>query len=175
MGCVWGRGREATGLMADALRQWSLHDYGTKHFVRDDVTGEFLYVHGDGALFEDGPFRLDLYENRPLLTGLIGGDSECALHFADDASKYVICEAVHPVSSSAEIKVRRGPDEPTGQWISDLERQYDTKALIIEVGDGFTPFRAEFSWFRAPTRCGDKPVQLWLELRWLIEYTLGQG
>ena len=159
--------------MADNLRRWTFHDYGAKQFVRDEVSGEFLYVHGAGALFADGPFRFDLQDSMPLLTGLSGGDYVCALHIADSASKHVVSREVHPTFGNIELKLRRGHSDPSGEWLADLERQYDAKCLNVEVGDGFPPFRAEFTWFRAPTMCGDKPVQVWLDLRWLVEYTLG--
>ena len=43
------------------------------------------------------------------------------------------------------------------------------RVLIIEVA-GFPPFKAEWTWFDAPTFCGGQPVNLWLDLRWLLAY-----
>ena len=42
-------------------------------------------------------------------------------------------------------------------------------AMIIEVA-GFQPFKSEWIWYGAPTFCGDEPVNLWLDLRWLMHY-----
>ena len=65
--------------------RWWFWDSGHRQFVQDTLTGEVVMVHGDGAKFTDGPFKLLVDDNdRPVVVGLLGDDDDCALHFVDE-------------------------------------------------------------------------------------------
>jgi hypothetical protein len=75
--------------------RWRFLDYGTLQVLQDTLTGEALRVHGDGAVFADGPFALTFdaaYPGRPVLLGIDGDDGNRSLHFADDEFSLTVAE-----------------------------------------------------------------------------------
>ena len=148
---------------------WRFWEYGSIQFVENRVTGEFLKVYGPDALFGDGPFKMINREGRPTLVGLDGNDLQRALHVVDEhASMRLLLHCGEKpgddpiVSLDADIKRKT-------LRLTDLKESADPAAMIIEVA-GFQPFKSEWIWYGAPTLCGDEPVNLWLDLRWLTAY-----
>ena len=148
---------------------WRFWEYGSIQFVENRVTGEFLEVYGPDALFGDGPFKMINREGRPTLVGLDGNDLQRALHVVDEhASMRLLLHCGEQpgddpiVSLDADIKRKT-------LRLTDLKESADPVAMIIEVA-GFQPFKSEWIWYGAPTLCGDEPVNLWLDLRWLTAY-----
>ena len=151
---------------------WRFWDYGSIQFVENRVTGEFLQVYGPDALFGDGPFKMVCHADaggRPLLVGLDGTDLERALHFADEHASIRLrlnCGETPGDESIVSVNTNAGPKS----WrLRELKESPQARAMVIEVAD-FPPFKAEWTWFDAPTFCGDEPVNLWLDLRWLLAY-----
>ena len=148
---------------------WRFWEYGSIQFVENRVTGEFLKVYGPDALFGDGPFQMINREGRPTLVGLDGNDLQRALHVVDEhASMRLLLHCGEKpgddpiVSLGADIKRKT-------LRLTDLKESAVPAAMIIEVA-GFQPFKSEWIWYGAPTFCGDEPVNLWLDLRWLTAY-----
>ena len=148
---------------------WRFWEYGSIQSVENRVTGEFLKVYGPDALFDDGPFQMINREGRPTLVGLDGNDLQRALHVVDEhASMRLLLHCGEKpgdepiVSLDADIKRKT-------LRLTDLKESADPVAMIIEVA-GFQPFKSEWIWYGAPTFCGDEPVNLWLDLRWLTAY-----
>ena len=67
---------------------------------------------------------------------------------------------------------RRCGDEPA-ELLSYLQVEKHTKDMFIDV-EGYAPFKGQFTWFKAPSLCGDVPISVWLSSQWFFEYTIGQ-
>ena len=151
---------------------WRFWDYGSIQFVENRVTGEFLKVYGPDALFGDGPFKMVRHAaagGRPILLGLDGTDLERALHLADEhASIRLLLNCGEKPGDESIVSVDTS-DGPKSCRLRELQESAEARAMVIEVA-GFPPFRAEWTWYDAPTFCGDEPVNLWLDLRWLLAY-----
>ena len=151
---------------------WRFGDYGSIQFVENRVTGEFLKVHGPDALFGDGPFKMvcDAAEGgRPILVGLDGTDLERALHLADEhASIRLLLNCGEKPGDESIVSVDTS-DGPKSCRLRELQESAEARAMVIEVA-GFPPFRAEWTWYDAPSFCGDEPNNLLLDLRWLLAY-----
>ena len=151
---------------------WRFWDYGSIQFVENRVTGEFLKVHGPDALFGDGPFKMvrDAAEGgRPILLGLDGTDLERALHLADEHASIRLLLNCGEMPGDESIVSVDTSDGPKSCRLRELQESAEARAMIIEVA-GFPPFRAEWTWYDAPSFCGDEPANLWLDLRWLLAY-----
>ena len=151
---------------------WRFWDYGTVQFAENCVTGEFLEVHGPNALFGDGPFKM-VHDaaggGRRVLVGLDGTDLECALHVVD-AHASIRLHLNGGETPGDESVVSDDTENGVKSWrLRELKETATARVLIIEVA-GVPPFKAEWTWFDAPTFCGDQPVNLWLDLRWLMAY-----
>ena len=151
---------------------WRFWDYGSIQFVENRVTGEFLEVHGPNALFGDGPFKMvrdAAGGGRRVLVGLDGTHLDCALHVLDAHASIRLHLNVGETPGDESV-VSADTENGVKSWrLRELKETATARVLVIEVA-GFPPFKAEWTWFDAPTFCGDQPVNLWLDLRWLMAY-----
>ena len=153
--------------------RWRLWDFGTRQYVQDALLGQCWLVHGStAALFADGPFRLVVEEGRPLLIGLDGSEEDCALHFVDDHVVAACAAAEGGILGDFRVTYKDSGDKPE-QMLSTLQRETDAKALELQIGEGLGPFKADFSWHRAPRQIGSITVSVWLSFRWVVEFVLG--
>ena len=148
---------------------WRFGEYGSIQFVENRVTGEFLKVHGPDALFGDGPFQMINCEGRPTLVGLDGTDLQRALHVADEHASMRLLDNCGEKPGDDSIVSMDADKGRKRLRLADLKESAEAAAMIIEVA-GFQPFKSEWIWYGAPTLCGDEPVNLWLDLRWLTAY-----
>ena len=159
----------------DETERWILFDFGGVQFVEDVLAGEFLRVHGPGALFDDGPFRLVNDGGRPLLLGLSGNDLTRSIHLADEHIKYIISWPTRPGTGAVEaaISPSDGPAACVPEFIEDLRARVVGRVLKIDV-DGENPWKGVFVWHAAPIAIpGSRPVRLWLQLNRIFHYVGG--
>lgn len=152
---------------------WSLWDFGCTQLAGHFLTGEFLKVHGPDSLFADGPFDLVCDEgssNRALLVGLDGSDEDCALHIVDEHAEWEIAATSQPAcGDKPDYLLTQRCSNEQGKLLSDLQKDSIAHVLKINVKD-FEEFKCEFVWHAAPVQCGQLPVHLWMNLRWLSKY-----
>ena len=160
--------------MADTRARWQFWDFGSRQFVRDALSGELVRVHGPGAAFDDGPFRLVVDEDRPVVVGLEGDDEHCALHFVDEIMENVVTVVQDSATKEEHCFVKARCGDKPAQSLLDLQLNMEPRSLICEV-EGREPFKAQFTLYAAPSSCGEFAVQLWLDFPWLIDYVMGKG
>ena len=164
----------ASCAMAAPPERWRFWDFGSLQFVQDTLSGELVVVHGNGAVFGDGPFKFAVDDDgRPVVVGLEGDDDHCALHLVDEkmANDITFQWDVQTKEWHHYVKSRCG--EKPALRLTDLQGDNQCFRLVCEV-EGGTPFKAEFSRFAAPEWVGECTVQLWLHLPWLVEYVEGK-
>ena len=65
--------------------RWRFGDFGSVQFVQDTLSGKLVVVHGKGAAFGDGPFKIAVDDDvGPVVVGLEGDDDHRALHLVDE-------------------------------------------------------------------------------------------
>ena len=109
----------------------------------------------------------------PVIVGLNGDDEHCALHVVDEKMVNVVTieEDSETQQEVCKVSLRCG-DKPS-ELLSGFHFEKYTKVMVIYV-EGSAPFKGQFTWFKAPSLCGDVPISVWLSSQWLIEYTIGQ-
>lgn len=158
----------------------SLLDFGTLQLLWDRVAGEYRKVFGRDACAEHGPWQLQQEDGKHVLVS-----------FADDSGKEWVLEPeyllkvqvrqfeeeginkVEVVHLSAEAETLAAP-EPLSEWC-DNQRSLALRSTVLRIDvPGNAPFVNEYYWEHLPRTCGDKPVMLWMNLKWLLEYLRGK-
>lgn len=163
----------------DALlrKRWSLLDFGSLQFLWDCISGEYIKVYGAGAIRVGGPWRL----------AVSNGSGKVELLPIDDGEGGAM--KLDP-EELASVKVRRSegdgklmvvdkrqamrPHEmPLGDWRDDNACNEESKGIVLEVTD-FPLFECVCTWLAVPQLCGDKPVCMWLDFPWFVNYVYGK-
>ena len=161
----------ASVAMAKLRERWVLQDFGTLQFLVDTLATQVITLHGPGAITSDGPWELSVADDRQVLLSLDG---------QIDATEYMgtLATLVLEVDSKNEIVVLRDrtgskPKENLDVWQKMHADVMVSKFLMVPV-ENFEKFQCEFFWAETPTLCGDKPVTLWMNFRWLLQYVFGK-
>ncbi len=159
-----------------AMQAWVLWDFATFQIVYNGLTGESRRVHGEGACFEGGPFKLvwnEEYPGRAILVGLGSEDGSApAVHFLDETG-------VASVAWSADgtrYKVTppsRGDKPEHGRWCTELWEEVQEFDVQL-VGARQEPVRLHFCRTAAPQLVGDVPVSLWVTWASVWEWLVGR-
>lgn len=159
----------------DYAKRWSLRDFGTLQFLWDALSGEYIQVYGPTAAINmRGPWDLDVSGDKPALVQL-AGEGEIGVVLDPD--------------ELASVKVHTGPlgdvtvsdSRDDGQrklslaaWIKNNKGKQHLRALKLPV-DGLEDFEGLGHWELSPALCGDKPVSLWFDFKWLVNYVYGKA
>ena len=154
--------------MSAESQRWKFWDCGVVQYVQDTLTGECLPCYGcRGASFTGGPFAFAAEEDRPILIDNDGSEDTCSLHDAGEASSYIVNKGAQRVIGEEDDLLQ---DKASGYLISganDPRRCWSWWSKAVS-----SPFKCQFDWHRAPVTCGDEPVRLFMDFRWLLRYIL---
>ena len=57
-------------------KRWLLRDFGTLQFLWDGLSGEYIQIHGEGAVRDDGPWSFDVSSGSPKLVHVKDGSGD---------------------------------------------------------------------------------------------------
>ena len=154
------------------VADWRLYDFAAEQFVCYLPTGELQQVHGPRAVVSGGPWaQVLVHENRPVLLGAQGTDTDRALCLIGDHMK-----------TSLVMKARDGFETPQkcvqvcGQrdrWEETCRLEYTPKVYDFAT-DCETSFKAEYFVHDVSIVVGDFPVILWVSLPWVFQFLFGK-
>lgn len=157
--------------MPKLFQRWHLHDYGTLQFLWDSCTGESIEVYGPNQVRDGGPWCFESEEDSLLVS--VEADLDELQLDPDEVSRYQIRSDENHILEIVEKDDPLRSFTSLSEWKALGRRTFEHKALRLHVA-GHEPFNAAFTWQRAPTYCGDKPVKLWMHFGWLIDYVFGK-
>jgi hypothetical protein len=159
----------------DALvRRWSLRDFGNLQFLWDSFSGEYIKVHGPGAVTEDGPWQLVQSENCSELVSIGCEEDDCArLGPEEVASLRAHVNGDGELMVGDRDEVDKSKYVPLHAWLEANKLNVVCKALVLPI-KGYAPLKSVFSWETVPYHCGDKPVSLWMDFTWLLGFVFGK-
>ena len=158
----------------DFTKRWSLRDFGSLQFLWDGLSGEYIQVYGSGAVVDIGPWSLDVSGGSARLVQVIDEGDPALLKPEDLASVRVRSS---PHGEAFVVDERDAGDHkslPLRAWRQNCACKQTSVALKLPV-DGHAAFEGVFHWEAAPRFCGDKPVCLWVDFKWLIDYVYGKN
>ena len=154
--------------------RWSLRDFGSIQFVWDSISGEYIKVHGQDAVTDEGPWELVCSEGGARLRSL---SDEADPPAVIDPTKFAGLQIV--VDGDGEVLVAGqdgeciDPPKYLSVWQQQNRSQVRSSVLIVPLNDG-SQFKCEFYWETVPQMCGDQAVSLWLSFGWLLDFTIGK-
>ena len=136
--------------------------------------GEYIKVYGVGAVLADGPWKLDVSSGRAELVQINGDKPEDLIRLDPEELASV---KVFP-SENGQIMVvdkREGTSPKLWQaWLDSSAGKGESKAVTCTV-QGFEAFECVCFWPAVPQLCGDKPVCVWVDFKWLLTYVYGKA
>ena len=155
-------------------KRWCLRDFGSLQFLWDAFSGEYIKVYGVGAVLADGPWKLDVSSGRAELVQINGDKPEDLIRLDPEELASV---KVFP-SENGQIMVvdkREGTSPKLWQaWLDSSAGKGESKAVTCTV-QGFEAFECVCFWPAVPQLCGDKPVCVWVDFKWLLTYVYGKA
>jgi hypothetical protein len=161
--------------MANELltQRWSLRDFGSLQFLWDSFSGEYVQVYGPEAVRHDGPWKLEVFSGKAELVR-IAEEGEAALRLdPEELAALKVRSEGGKLMVADERDVFRRQTAPLRQWLDSSRCKSECKALVLPV-DGFKPFECVCSWEAVPHICGDKPVCIWMDFKWLVDFVFGK-
>ena len=160
--------------MERLAKRWSLRDFGTLQFLWDSFSGEYIQIHGPEAVRDDGPWRLDVSNGSAELVSCEGeGQDVVRFDPAELAALRVRVSEDGEIMVCDNREVGQSQFSPLHSWLDDNKCKQEHKALVLPV-QGYEPFKCVFTWEAVPCYCGDKPVCLWADFKWLLSYVFGK-
>ena len=154
-------------------KRWSLRDFGSLQFLWDALSGEYIKVYGPGAVRDDGPWSLDVSSGRAELVRFAGGGEDVLrLDPEELASVKVRPSEGGKLMVVDECQFGR-QSLPLRDWLDSSRRKAESKALVLPV-QGYSEFECVCSWEAVPHLCGDKPVCIWMDFKWLLTFVFGK-
>ena len=154
-------------------RRWVLRDYGTEQYLWDFLTNECIQVFGKNSKVDGGPWELVCSDGKAALD-CKDDDGNQIFVFPSNLSRFRLC------TNSTGDTVIYGKDESASdsrlydEWIKEQRWIHENKTLLLEV-PGYTPFKCEFVWGNTQLICGEKPVGLWVNFSWVLDFVLGKA
>ena len=159
----------------DFTKRWSLRDFGSLQFLWDGLSGEYIQVYGSGAVVDSGPWSLDVSDGSAKLVQIIEeGEHPVVLKPEELASVRVRSSPHGEVFVVDERDADTRQSLPLQAWLRSCACNQKSMALKLPV-DGHAAFEGVFHWEAAPAFCGGKPVCLWVDFKWLVNYVYGKG
>lgn len=156
------------------LNRWSLRDFGSLQFLWDSFSGEYIKVYGPGAVRDDGPWSLDMSSGKAELLCIAGGGEDAVRVDPGELASV----KVRP-SEGGQLKVADEREVvgrqwlPLCDWLDNSRGKAESKALALPV-QGHSAFECVCLWEAVPQLCGDKPVCIWMDFKWLLDYVFGK-
>ena len=157
----------------ETAADWRLYDFVGEQFVCYVPTGELQQVHGPRAVVPGGPWgQVLVHENRPVLLGAQGTDSDRALCLIGDHVKTRLVMKERDGFETPQKCIRtRGQ---TDRWEDVSRVEYSPKVYEFPVS-AETSFKAEYFMHDVGITVGVQPVTLWVSLPWVMEFLFGKG
>ena len=159
----------------DCAKRFSLRDFGTLQFLWDALSGEYIQLYGPTASMNlSRPAMWSWCGDKPKLVELVDDEDEIGVTLDPEEIASVKVET-GPLGDVTVSDSRDDSDHKSslGAWTKNNKGKLHLRALKLSV-EGFEDFEGWGHWELSPASCGDKPVSLWFDFKWLVNYVYGK-
>ena len=153
------------------LNLYSLWDCGSQQWVQWIGTGQCLQVHGNGSVFEGGPFDLFLEGVDVFLVSRSSPEDDRFIHCLSGAFEYDLQLRRRTRGASPEWGLVRNADPSIGVcfWMDEFRARIEPVAIQLQGTD--TAFEGE--WYRRPCGVFHDDLQAVLTYTCALPWVLG--
>ena len=159
----------------DCAKRFSLRDFGSLQFLWDALSGEYIEVYGPTASMNmRSPAMWSWCGDKPKLVERVEEEDEIGRTFDPEELASI---KVH-TGPLGDVTVSDSRDDSEHKssldaWTKNNKGKHNLRALKLEV-EGLEDFEGWGHWELSPASCGDKPVSLWFDFKWLVNYVYGK-